>query len=140
MDQSNKNFFDNIYHKIIILNNLNFAIQEAQRLKFELRFTLFLIFDVLTKTSEIIKLEILNYFKKYPDIYSYVASASENPTCDCRKKVIIYFENNLLEITNFFKELLEKFPQEESFYTDISSKITNLTGRYDKELNNINKY
>lgn len=68
-----------------------------------------LLFNILDSYFDIFKSEkkiIFQFFEKLPEIYADIVSASENPNCSCRGRVIQFFSKNLEKIKDILFNIL----------------------------------
>jgi hypothetical protein len=126
--------FDQLHNKINHLTTLNPTSHEVFRLKFEIKSILILLFDNLTKVSDLLKQEVFKSFEIYSNIYADIVSASENPNCSCRNRVSNFFEEKSFEVTTIFKKLLAQYPQPEAFYENIFHKMNEYIFKFNSQL------
>lgn len=127
-------YLENINNKILSYKEISKDSQDFKKNQFELRTALFLMFDTLIKTSQELKQELFKSFEKYPEIFADIVSASDNPNCTCRGRVAIFFENRPSETLEIYKDLLTRYPQEESFYQNLFKRIQEIIEKFNLQL------
>lgn len=54
-----------------------------------------------------------SYQSSFPDLYADLESASTNPNCSCRGKVLAHIQNNLEQSTTLFNSFLQSHSDDE---------------------------
>jgi|688.fasta_scaffold780392_1 hypothetical protein len=127
-------YVENINNKINSYKSSDKNSPDFQKNKFELRTTLFLMFDTLIKISQELKQELFKSFEKYPEIFADIVSASDNPNCGCRGRVANFFENRPSETLEIYKDLLTRYPQEEGFYQNLFKTVQEVIEKFNLQL------
>lgn len=112
--------------KINKIQNLEKESEEYKSNMIEIRSFLFGLFEELVHISEDIKQYVFKSFEKIPQIYADVVSAADSPNCSCRGRVANFFQENPSVSLEIFKEVLQKYPQSESFYNRIFERIRSI--------------
>jgi hypothetical protein len=81
------------------------------------------LFEELGQQSTETKEFVIKSFENFPEIYADIVSASDSPNCACRGRVASFFQENPGIALDIFKNILNKFPQDEIFYTNVFEKI-----------------
>jgi|688.fasta_scaffold31354_8 hypothetical protein len=109
--------------KINSLKTLDVESEDYRIINIEIRSFLFGLFEELGQQSTETKEFVIKSFENFPEIYADIVSASDSPNCACRGRVASFFQENPGIALDIFKNILNKFPQDEIFYTNVFEKI-----------------